>query len=212
MGRNKGFGKKHSSFEEKQKVLAAYKGGKSVKELTEIFNLHHSTIYGWIKKNQSEKSCKRKTEPGSGRFHKLDEKEVKKLINMIKKPATKFGFETPLWNTKKVQILCEEEFDVNLSRMSIWRYLRNVGHSCKKVQKLYKEANKTAQQEWTTNTVRKIKRTVKKHRAILYFEDESNISLSSFSMCRNFMVSEGRENYTASYWKKRKRRCHFSYK
>lgn len=34
--------------------------------------------------------------------------------------------------------------------------------------------------EWLKTTVPKIKETVKKHRAILYFQDESNISLAAF--------------------------------
>ena len=83
-----------------------------------------------------------------------------------------------MWTTQRIQILCDEELNIHMSRMSIWRYLKDVGHSCKRVQKIYNEADQNAQDKWATQTIREIKRTVKKHRAILYFEDESNISLS----------------------------------
>ena len=46
------------------------------------------------------------------------------------------------------------------------------------VQKTYKEADENKQSDWMKKTVVDIKKTVKKHNAILYFEDESNVSLS----------------------------------
>ena len=62
------------------------------------------------------------------------------------------------------------------------------------------EANPRKQKEWMTRTVSKIKETVKTHRAILYFEDESNISL--FSCHGNFMVSTRGSNYRKKYQEK----------
>jgi hypothetical protein len=62
--------------------------------------------------------------------------------------------------------------------MSLQRTLKRYEYSYKKPQKRYYETDTKAQQEWIKTVVPKIKRTVKKHKAILYFEDESNISLS----------------------------------
>ena len=62
--------------------------------------------------------------------------------------------------------------------MAVWRFLNKMDYTCKKVQKIYSEACKEKQNEWTTKTVPQIKRLVKNCRAILYFEDESNISLT----------------------------------
>ena len=101
MGKNKGFGKKHPSFEEKKKILKAYKKGTSVTELSEMFGYHRVTLHRWIRESKFGKPCKRKSKPGSGRFQKIEEKEVNKLIELIKKPATKFGFETPFVDDPK---------------------------------------------------------------------------------------------------------------
>jgi len=62
--------------------------------------------------------------------------------------------------------------------MAVWRVLVKFDQSFKKVQKQYYETDVKLQEEWKKKTLPKIKRTVKKYRAILYFEDESNIALS----------------------------------
>ena len=75
-------------------------------------------------------------------------------------------------------MVCKKELGIKISYVSVWNFLKRIEFSCKKVQKIYAEADKNKVDEWMTKEVRRIKRTVKKHRAILYFEDESNISLS----------------------------------
>ena len=102
----------------------------------------------------------------------------KKLIEFLKHSATKYGFETPLWNTRRIEILCKKELGLTVSRMAIWRFLNKMDYTCKRVQKTYMEANPKKQKEWMTKTISEIKENVKIHHAILYFEDESNISLS----------------------------------
>ena len=166
--------KKHLSIQEKKKVILAYRNGQSPSELSRLFGIHR-----WTRENNAGKPYERKTEPGSGLSFKMEKKEINTLIKLLKNPATKFGFKILLWTTNRIQILCKKELKIQMSRMSILRYLKDVGYSCKKVQTIYRDANKDAQQEWFKKTVRNIKRTVKKHNAILYFEDESNISLSS---------------------------------
>ena len=58
------------------------------------------------------------------------------------------------------------------------RFLHKFDHSFKKVQKRYYEVNAKEQDEWKEKVIPKIRKTVKKNRAILYFEDESSIQLS----------------------------------
>ena len=79
---------------------------------------------------------------------------------------------------KNFGLSSKKELKLNLSRMAIWRTLNKFEQSFKKVQKEYYETNKIAQENWKKRILPKIKRTIKKHRAILYFEDESCIQLS----------------------------------
>lgn len=170
--------KKHSSKATKEKVVKAYKCGNSIAHLAEIFGYHRNSIRNWINEKSRGGDFCRKRNPGSGRIPKIDCKTGKQLLRIIKKPASKYGFETDFWTIPRMLIVCKKELKLNLSKMSLQRTLKRYEYSYKKPQKRYYETDTKAQQEWIKTVVPKIKRTVKKHKAILYFEDESNISLS----------------------------------
>ena len=99
-------------------------------------------------------------------------------MKIIKEPASKYGFENDLWNTERIRIVCKRELRINISKSGVLRFLHKFDHSFKKVQKRYYEVNAKEQDEWKEKVIPKIRKTVKKNRAILYFEDESSIQLS----------------------------------
>lgn len=167
---------KHVAKEEKIKAVQSYHDGESVIQIAKIFRQSNKTIYNWINEYPKNKSLERKY--GSGRPQSLSIPESKKMLKYLKKPASEFGFETDLWNTTRIKILIKKKLKKDISRMAIWRTLHNFEYSFKKVQKEYQEVDKDKQNTWKTKTIREIKKIIKKHRAILYFEDESSIQLS----------------------------------
>lgn len=168
----------HAKAEEKTKIIKAYKNGSSVIELVKIFRHSRSSIYSWINEYSINKNFTRKNNPGSGNYSKITSEHTFELVRILKKPASMFGFETDLWNSKRLQIICKKNLQIKVSKMCIWRFLNKIKYSFKKVQKSYYEVDKKKQNTWLKETLPEIKRVIKKHNAILYFEDESNIQLS----------------------------------
>jgi len=168
----------YPTSKEKRKIVSAYESGISAATIAAAHGCGRSSVYKWIADFRSEKGFDRKRKPGSGRPSKLEPKYEKRLLKYLQKPASKFGFETDLWNTSRIRIVCRKKLKVNLSRMAVWRFLTRFDQSFKKVQKQYYETDVDAQSNWVRTELRQIKRCVKKHRAILYFEDESSIQLS----------------------------------
>ena len=166
------------SPETKLLIVKAYGNGRSAIELEKIFGHSRETIHSWVRQHRKGSDFSRRKHPGSGRFAKIDGRNGRKLLSFLKRPASSFGFETDLWNTKRIQIICKKNLKLSVSRMAIWRFLNRFEQSFKKVQKQYYEADTEKQEEWKRTVLPAIKRTVKKYRAILYFEDESNIALS----------------------------------
>ena len=126
MQRNYGFGKKHPSYEEKVKVVTAYSNGREVLDLSEIFKFHSMTIYRWIRESKDDRMQPKKSMPGSGRYCKITKKDGRGILKILKKPATNFGFESLLWNTKRIQIVCKNKLDLDISRMAVWRFLNKM--------------------------------------------------------------------------------------
>jgi len=167
---------KHPTEELKLKAIAAFQSGTSAIKIADIFGYDRVTIHRWVRESNAGKNMARKS--GSGRPSKISEKNAKKILNIICKPASKYGFETDLWNSSRIRQICRKELKLKVSRMAVWRVLVKFDQSFKKVQKQYYETDVKLQEEWKKKTLPKIQRTVKKYRAILYFEDESNIALS----------------------------------
>ena len=168
----------YATPDEKIKIVKAYKNGSTVFELEKIFKYSRASIYNWINSYSINKKFLRKTCPGSGKISKITPEYSAELVQILKSPASSFGFETDLWNSKRLQIICKKNFKIKISKMCIWRFLNKLKYSFKKVQKSYYEVDKKKQKDWLKTTLPEIIKTIKKHNSILYFEDESNIQLS----------------------------------
>ena len=117
---------------------------------------------------------------GSGRPRKLRDVNSQRFWNLVLQPATKFGFETDLWTVARVHQVVQEKLKVVVSKDTIWRRLRDAGLTYQKPERQYFETDPKARQEWLENTLPKVRETVRKYRAILYFQDEANVSLTAF--------------------------------
>ena len=163
----------------KTRCVKSYLKGESTGKLSELFGVTRQTIRNWHKKYGKYGTCE--TIPafdGRGRPPKISAIEMKKFLKILGHPASNYGFETDLWNTKRMRIICERKFGVNISAAGMWYFLQNFKQSFKNVRRRYYEVNSEDQNEWKRNVIPKIIRTVKKYRAILYFEDESAIQFS----------------------------------
>jgi transposase len=125
----------YPSVDVKTKVVSAYLAGNSVAHLVEIFSFHRNTISRWIKTSEKDPNFTRNKNPGSGRLPKLQGRGAKKLLGIVSKPASKFGFETDFWTTARIQRICVEKLGLKVSRMSIHRTLVKFEQSYKKPQK-----------------------------------------------------------------------------
>jgi transposase len=71
-----------------------------------------------------------------------------------------------------------EQYTIIVSQPTMWRLLRELKLTYQKPEKRYFEASKKERSIWLRQTAPQIRRAVKKYGAILYFQDESNISLA----------------------------------
>jgi transposase len=118
--------------------------------------------------------------PGSGRPRKLEELTEEELKAIVLQRASDFGFETDLWTVGRLRRVIREQYEIDLSQNTVWRRLREAGLTYQKPEREYYEVDEAAREAWLRNDLPRIRKTVKKHRAVLYFQDESNVSLTAF--------------------------------
>ena len=162
----------HPSPDIKIKITDAHKDGTSISQLVNIFGYHRNSIRRWIKSAKKDPTFETPRKTGSGRPSAFSGKSGKKLLRIISKPASKFGFETDFWTTLRIQKVCKDELGVKISKMAIFRALKRFEHSYKKPKKRYYEASQQKQDKWVKEVLPRINLILKNQRAILYFEDE----------------------------------------
>jgi len=154
--------------------------GLPVGEVADAYGVDRTTLYRWRRRYEGNGTCGLERRPGSGRPRKLQELDEQELRAIVLEPASVFGYETDLWTVGRLHQVLEVEHRVHVSRDTVWRRLREAGLTYQKPEREYYEIDEKTRRKWLRYEAPKIHRTVKKHRAILYFQDESNISLTAF--------------------------------
>jgi transposase len=100
------------------------------------------------------------------------------LTNLVNEPATLYGFEDPMWTARKVQDMILRRYNIALSRVTAWNYLRRSNLTPQKPLTLYREQDPEKKRVWLTQTLPSIHAYARQHNAVVYFQDESGISFA----------------------------------
>ena len=115
----------------------------------------------------------------SGRPRTYDCKKIfPGLKKIVKHPATKYGFDTPLWTSAKIHSVIKSELKLKISARSVRRLLQEIGLSYQKPEKRVFEQDKEIRKIWIEETWPRIKRKATQERAVVLFIDECSVSLN----------------------------------
>jgi len=179
---------RYSTFDIRVRAVEAVKRGMAVGQVAVAFNVDRTTLFRWLRKYDANGHDGLQRKAGSGRPCLLEDLAVDDLRQIVMFPASDFGYETDLWTVGRLRQVIEELFEFKLSDNTVWRRLRDAGLTYQKPERQYFEGDEEARQKWLQTEVPRIRKTVRNFRAILYFQDESNVSLTAFlgktwSMC-----------------------------
>ena len=161
-------------------AVQALLDGFDADQVAEAHGIHRWTVFRWLSRYQhaAEEGLLRK--PGSGRARKLEDLSENGLERVVLRPASDFGYETTLWTAGRLQAVIQQQYRIKVSKDTVWRRLREAGLTYQNLERQYHETDKEVRQEWVRKNVPKIRKSVPKRRAILYFQDGSNVSLAAF--------------------------------
>ncbi len=170
----------NSTFDVRVRAVRAVLRGRSMADVADAFETDRSTIFRWVNRfyEDGEEGLRRKVT--SGRPRKLQDLTHAKLKNIVLQPASGFGYESDLWTATRLHDVIEEQYHVHVSKDTVWRRLREAGLTYQKPERQYYEIDEQTRRDWLRKEVPKIRKSIKKHRAILYFQDEANVSLTAF--------------------------------
>jgi len=163
----------------KRAVNAVVEDGLTVTEVAQAYGTDRSTIHRWLARFHCEGDRGLDRRAVTGRPRKLTDLNAAGLKTIVLSPASKYGFETDFWTTRRLIQIVQSEFGVTLSKQTVMRRLHEAGLTYQKPERQYFEMSEEERQEWRRRELPKIRRAVRKYRAILYFQDEANISLTA---------------------------------
>lgn len=171
---------RYSTLEIRCSAVQAVLRGLTVAEVAAAYCTDPRTIFRWLQRHRTHGVGGLLRKPGSGRPRLLAELTPTSLLHLVLRPAAEFGFESDLWTVSRLRQVIAERFGIQLSDDTVWRRLRDAGLTYQKPERQYFEVNEEARRHWLRYTAPMIRRKVRETSAILYFQDESNVSLSAF--------------------------------
>lgn len=169
----------YSTLEIRQRAIAALEQGLRMTQVAEAYGVDRTTLYRWKLRYQAAGDEGLRRRPTSGRPRKLDQLDSKALTYLVLAPASVYGYETDFWTTRRLIQVIASDFGVRLSKQTMMRRLREAKLSYQKPEREYFELSEAARRQWLQTEVPRIRTAIKEHRAILYFQDEANVSLTA---------------------------------
>lgn len=173
-------GASYSTYELRTRAVQAVLAGMRIVSVAEAYRTDRTTIHRWLVRYRQEGVEGLLRRPVDGRPRKLLALTEKRLCAIVLKPASTYGYETDLWSVRRLHQVIQKHYDTSVSRYTVWRRLREAGLTYQKPERQYFQMDPKERKKWMEVTLPQIRETVEKYRAILYCEDEANVSLTAF--------------------------------
>jgi transposase len=160
------------------RAIELYKKGEKINDIAYFLGFHRGVVSKWI--SNFKKFGKRSllSKKAQGPNYKLSEKEIGDIISILYDDATIYGFENPLWTCKMVQQTIFKQTSKKIHTTNIMRLFKKLNLSPQKPERLASQRNEKLIKKWKREEWPKIEEHRRKWQAMLYFQDESGISLT----------------------------------
>src|SRR3989344_2377124 len=132
----------------RKQSIRLWKNDKNIEDIADFCGVHFTVVYKWVRiyKQKGEEGLKRRKAKGAE--PKLNRDDKKKIILWLKKSAMEFGFETPLWDCKRIQRMIKQSLNKDIAISNLWENLRKWNLTPQKPEKVALEKNQRKVTEW----------------------------------------------------------------
>lgn len=158
-------------------AIRLYKSGVQINIIAASFKVTTRAVYKWVEKSNTEGIKSLKSTKASGAEPYFSEEEWKELLKFLREPASEFGYQDDLWSGPKIRHLLKHEFGIEYHVKHIPRLLKRLGLELKFPERRALEQDQKEVKRWKKEKFPEILKYVKKKRALLFYADESIVSL-----------------------------------
>jgi transposase len=158
-------------------AINLYESNVEIEVIANSFGVTIQAVYRWLQKFRKQGIKSLKSTIGCGVEPRLNEKQFQELIRCLRKRATLLGYQTDLWSGPRVRHLIKKMFKIEYHPKHMPRFLHRLGLYLKKPERRALEQDSQEVRQWKYQRLPEILAYVKKNRALLFYADESLISL-----------------------------------
>ncbi len=145
----------------RRRGLALLDAGHSLNEVGRRIGCNASSVMRWRDARRRGGSGALRVRFSPGRPLKLDEAERKRLVRLLLKGSTAYGYRTNLWTTARIAELVEREFGVRYHRDHVGRLMHSLGWSAQKPERRALERDEEEIARWKQKEWPRIKKTLR---------------------------------------------------
>ncbi len=158
-------------------AIKLYRSKVEIKIIAASFGVTLQAVYKWIWKFSKEGLPGLKSTSACGVEPRLNEEQFKELLKCLRRPARELGYTTDLWSGPRVRHLIKKRFKIEYHPKHMPRFLHRLGLQLKKPERRALEQDSQEVRLWKRQRLPEILSFAQKTRALLFYADESLISL-----------------------------------
>ena len=151
--------------------------GVAINVIAASFKLRREVVSRWISAAHKFGIRQLRSRKAAGAQPRLSQDRFDELIRILKKPASKVGYETDLWSGVRVRHLVKKRWKIVYHPKHMARFLRRLGLVMKFPERRALEQDPIELRKWKKVRFPEILQFTRKKNALLFYADEALISL-----------------------------------
>lgn len=147
----------------------------SVKEVAATYGITQHTVRKWRRRVHNPDYLNVKSPKGRQWVLPVEARHF--LVGLIEQPATLYGFDDPYWTARKIVIMIDRQYGIQLSRTTAWNYMRRSNLTPQKPGTLYREQDPEKYRHWVEVEFPAIQAQALKSNGLIFWQDECSVSL-----------------------------------
>ena len=132
--------------------------GREIGEVAEIVGASISSVKRWKRAMKQGGMDALKSKPHPGPKPRLDAKQKRRLLEILRAGPRRAGYKTDLWTCGRVAATIAKTFRVSYHASHVWKILRDMKWTCQKPEQRARECDEAAQPRWRERDWPRIKR------------------------------------------------------
>lgn len=155
------FGSQETLEHRRHRAMDLLEAGLTMNAVARRLNTTVTSVFRWKSAHKQGGNKALAAKPVSGRPRKLDDKERKRLLEILLQGALVYGFPNDLWTLKRIARVIWKEFEVEYHPGHVWKLLRSLGWSCQVPERRPIQRDEHAIEDWMKNKWPHIKKSRK---------------------------------------------------